>query len=59
MLVLPNYGDPETVGGGVAISICPRHGDPGRAGVMKPLLILPPLLGGPREGAIQMSYVAH
>ena len=37
MLVLPHYGVPETVGGGVAISIFLHHEDPKKAGVMKGL----------------------
>ena len=59
MLVLPHYGDPETAGAGVAMWIFPKQGDPEKARVMKPLLILSPLLGDPREGAFQMSFVAH
>ena len=54
MLLLPHYGDHETAGGDVAISIFPQHGDPEKAKVMKPLLILFPLLGDPQEGAVQM-----
>ena len=47
MLVLPHYGDTVTAWGDIAISIFPRHGDPKMARVMKPLLILSPLVGDP------------
>ena len=50
MLVLPHYGDHDTVGGDVATWIIPQHGDLEKAGVMKLVLMLSSLLGNPGKG---------